>query len=84
MYLSQTGHTYARGSIELNIYLPCSTCSLQLRAIQVLGTQGYLYGVAESPVEMIYRDARAFRIGEGTSEIQRNQIARALLDGKLQ
>jgi alkylation response protein AidB-like acyl-CoA dehydrogenase len=28
---------------------------------------------------MIYRDARAFRIGEGTSEIQRNQIARALL-----
>lgn len=27
----------------------------------------------------IYRDARAFRIGEGTREIQKNQIARAVL-----
>jgi len=35
--------------------------------------------MAESPIEMIYRDARAFRIGEGTSEIQKNQIARACL-----
>jgi alkylation response protein AidB-like acyl-CoA dehydrogenase len=51
------------------------------RALQIFGGAGY---VAESPVEMIYRDARAFRIGEGTSEIQRNQIARALLDGELQ
>jgi acyl-CoA dehydrogenase len=28
---------------------------------------------------MRYRGARAFRIGEGTSEIQKNQIARAVL-----
>jgi acyl-CoA dehydrogenase len=49
------------------------------RALQIFGGAGY---VAESPIEMIYRDARAFRIGEGTSEIQRNQIARALLDGE--
>lgn len=46
------------------------------RALQLLGGAGYM---AESPVEMIYRDARAFRIGEGTSEIQKNQIARACL-----
>jgi acyl-CoA dehydrogenase len=46
------------------------------QAVQILGGAGY---VAESPVEMIYRDVRAFRIGEGTSEIQKNQIARALL-----
>ena len=51
------------------------------RALQIFGGAGY---VAESPVEMIFRDARAFRIGEGTSEIQRNQIARALLGGDLQ
>lgn len=50
------------------------------RALQILGGAGY---VAESPVEMIYRDARAFRIGEGTSEIQKNQIARALLGREL-
>jgi alkylation response protein AidB-like acyl-CoA dehydrogenase len=46
------------------------------QALQILGGAGY---VAEAPLEMIYRDARAFRIGEGTSEIQKNQIARALL-----
>jgi alkylation response protein AidB-like acyl-CoA dehydrogenase len=46
------------------------------RALQLLGGAGYM---AEGPVEMMYRDARAFRIGEGTSEIQKNQIARAVL-----
>jgi alkylation response protein AidB-like acyl-CoA dehydrogenase len=46
------------------------------RALQLLGGAGYM---AEGPVEMLYRDARAFRIGEGTSEIQKNQIARAIL-----
>ena len=47
------------------------------KALQIFGGSGYM---AETPIEMIYRDARAFRIGEGTSEIQRNQIARALLE----
>jgi alkylation response protein AidB-like acyl-CoA dehydrogenase len=46
------------------------------QALQIFGGAGY---VAESPIEMIYRDVRAFRIGEGTSEIQKNQIARGLL-----
>lgn len=46
------------------------------RALQLLGGVGYM---AEAPLEMIFRDARAFRIGEGTSEIQKNHIARAFL-----
>lgn len=50
------------------------------QALQILGGVGY---VAETPIEMIYRDVRAFRIGEGTSEIQKNQIARALLGREL-
>jgi SpoIID/LytB domain protein len=51
VYLSQAGHTYKRGYIELNIYVPCTGCAMQLRAIQVVDLQGYMYGVAESPVD---------------------------------
>lgn len=46
------------------------------RVLQVFGGAGYM---TDLPVERIYRDARAFRIGEGTSEMQRLQIARHLL-----
>ncbi|MFD8500607.1 acyl-CoA dehydrogenase family protein [Amycolatopsis sp. NPDC059657] len=46
------------------------------RAVQVHGGMGYMRGVA---VERIYRDARLFRIYEGTSEIQKLVIARELL-----
>ncbi|MFI6032393.1 acyl-CoA dehydrogenase family protein [Amycolatopsis magusensis] len=46
------------------------------RAVQVHGGMGYMRGVA---VERIYRDARLFRIYEGTSEIQKLVIAKQLL-----
>jgi acyl-CoA dehydrogenase len=46
------------------------------RVVQIFGGAGF---VADLPVERMYRDARAFRIGEGTSEMQRIQIARSLL-----
>jgi len=45
-------------------------------AIQVLGGYGY---TKEFPVERYYRDAKVTEIYEGTSEIQRIVIARALL-----
>jgi len=46
------------------------------RVVQIFGGSGY---VADLPIERMYRDARAFRIGEGTSEILRIQIARNLI-----
>lgn len=46
------------------------------RVVQFFGGAGY---VADFPVERMYRDARAFRIGEGTSEMHRIQIARHIL-----
>ncbi|MGK8642563.1 acyl-CoA dehydrogenase family protein [Brucella anthropi] len=46
------------------------------RVLQIFGGAGYM---CDWPVERMYRDARAFRIGEGTSEMQRIQIARAFL-----
>jgi len=44
-------------------------------AIQVFGGYGYL---SDYPVERIYRDVRVTQIYEGTSEVQRLVIARAL------
>jgi len=46
------------------------------RAVQVHGGVGYMRGVT---VERIYRDARLFRIYEGTSQIQQIVIARQAL-----
>ncbi|MBI5932211.1 MAG: acyl-CoA dehydrogenase family protein [Chloroflexi bacterium] len=45
-------------------------------AIQIHGGYGYS---REYPVERMYRDARLMTIGEGTSEIQRMVIARAMV-----
>lgn len=44
-------------------------------ALQIHGGSGYMDGV---PIERIYRDVRLFRITEGSSEIQRNIIAKQL------
>ncbi len=46
------------------------------RVLQVFGGAGFM---CDLPVERMYRDARGFRIGEGTSEMQRLQIARSLI-----
>ncbi|MGI8335572.1 acyl-CoA dehydrogenase family protein [Actinomadura scrupuli] len=46
------------------------------RAVQVHGGAGYMRGVA---VERFYRDARLFRIYEGTSQVQQVVIARQAL-----
>ena len=45
------------------------------RAIQILGGNGY---TRDYPVERMHRDAKIFTIFEGTSEIQRLVIGRAL------
>jgi alkylation response protein AidB-like acyl-CoA dehydrogenase len=44
-------------------------------ALQVFGGMGYF----KSPIERVYRDARAQRFEEGTVEVQKQTIARVLL-----
>jgi alkylation response protein AidB-like acyl-CoA dehydrogenase len=46
-------------------------------AVQILGGRGYM---KDHPVERYYRDARVTEIYEGTSEIQRLVISRAILE----
>ena len=49
-------------------------------AIQILGAQGYM---KDHPLERHYRDARQLMIVEGTSQIQRLVIARAMINGDI-
>jgi alkylation response protein AidB-like acyl-CoA dehydrogenase len=49
--------------------------SVTEKAVQILGGAGYL---REHPVERWYRDAKIYTIFEGTSEIQRLVVARAI------
>ena len=46
------------------------------RAVQVFGGMGYS---RDLPVERLYRDARVYRIFDGTSEIHRGVVARGVL-----
>jgi acyl-CoA dehydrogenase len=46
------------------------------RAVQIYGGMGYC---KDLPIERFYRDARIFRIFDGTSEIHRTVIARSML-----
>ena len=54
---------------------PTPRCGSPSRPIQVLGGYGY---VSEYPVERMMRDAKITQIYEGTNEIQRLVIARAM------
>ena len=59
------------------VKLVASECAVRVSeaAIRVLGGAGIM---REYPVGRIHRDALLYVIGEGTSDIQRNLIARGL------
>jgi acyl-CoA dehydrogenase len=46
------------------------------RVLQIHGGYGY---IKEYPIERLFRDARLFRIYEGTSQIQQLVVAREML-----
>jgi alkylation response protein AidB-like acyl-CoA dehydrogenase len=73
------------GGIEANteasmakLYATEAVMRVTSNAIQILGGYGY---TREYPVERLFRDARCYAIGGGTSQIQRQIIARAMMTG---
>ncbi len=70
------GENYSRLSWILKLYASEAAGRVVNKAVQVHGGSGY---VKDYPMERIYRDIRAARLIEGTSEIQRFLIAADLL-----
>jgi acyl-CoA dehydrogenase len=73
------GHS-AIGREASTAKLYCSEAAQEVvdEALQIFGGMGVVHGTA---VERLYRHVRAFRIFDGTSEIQKLVIARHLLKG---
>jgi alkylation response protein AidB-like acyl-CoA dehydrogenase len=74
--LKQAGHPHTVEGAQAKLFASRVAREVTGEAIQILGGYGY---TKEFPVERFYRDAKVTEIYEGTSEIQRLVIARALL-----
>jgi butyryl-CoA dehydrogenase len=75
-FKKQQGERYSLEAAMAKLFASDIAMKATREAIQVFGGYGY---VKEYPVERYYRDAKVTEIYEGTSEIQRLVIARALL-----
>jgi len=74
--LKEDGHPHSVEGAQAKLFASGVARRATGEAIQVLGGYGY---TKEFPAERYYRDAKVTEIYEGTSEIQRLVIARALL-----
>ena len=74
--LKEAGHPHTVEGAQAKLFASAVARRQTGEAIQILGGYGY---TREFPAERYYRDAKVTEIYEGTSEIQRLVIARALL-----
>lgn len=71
VFVRQAGHTYNRGSIELNAYRPCPACAYAIRLVLSLGPRAYLYGIAEVPSSWPPRALRAQAVASLTYALEK-------------
>ena len=74
--LKQNGLPFKRTAAQAKLFASEVASRATGQAIQIHGGAGYM---KDAPVERYFRDAKLCEIGEGTSEIQRMIIAKALL-----
>ena len=72
---ADAGKPFATEAAMAKLYATEAAVSATRTATQVFGGSGFM---DETPVARHYRDAKVLEIGEGTSEVQRLVIARAL------
>jgi alkylation response protein AidB-like acyl-CoA dehydrogenase len=78
-FLKETGKSFITEASMGKVLASEAANRACYNAIQILGGYGY---TADYPVERLARDVRVTTLYEGTSEIQRLVIARALLGRK--
>jgi alkylation response protein AidB-like acyl-CoA dehydrogenase len=76
--LASRGERHTIESSVAKLYASEAASRICNRALQIHGGYGYTRDI---PVERYWRDARLSEIGEGSSEVQRIVISRALLKG---
>jgi alkylation response protein AidB-like acyl-CoA dehydrogenase len=76
--LKDAGQPFGPAAAMAKLYSSEVAMRVTYDAIQVFGGYGYS---REYPVERMWRDAKLCTIGEGTSEVQRMILSRALLGG---
>ncbi|MDN4164501.1 acyl-CoA dehydrogenase family protein [Cytophagales bacterium LB-30] len=74
--LKNRGKSVNLESAMAKLYASEISVELANEAVQIFGGYGY---IKDYPVEKFYRDAKLCTIGEGTSEIQKLVISRAIL-----
>ena len=74
--LKDAGQPFSKAASQAKLYAAETAMRATTKAIQIHGGYGYL---KDYPVERYFRDAKLCEIGEGTSEIQRLIVAKALL-----
>jgi alkylation response protein AidB-like acyl-CoA dehydrogenase len=75
-WMQDRGERHTEAGARAKLYASQVANEVAYDAVQVLGGRGYM---KDHPVERYYRDARVTEIYEGTSEIQRLVISRAIL-----
>lgn len=73
--LADAGHAHGTEASMAKLFASETATWVAERALHLCGAQGYM---RESPAQRFYRDTKVLELGEGTSEIQRETIARAL------
>jgi alkylation response protein AidB-like acyl-CoA dehydrogenase len=74
-WLADRGRAYRKEAAMAKLYASEVANRAASASLQIHGGYGYLL---ESPIARFYADAKILEIGEGTSEVQRNVIARCL------
>lgn len=74
--LADSGARFSKEAAQAKLYAANAAMDVVRKSLQIHGGYGYM---KDLPIERYYRDAKILEIYEGTSEVQKLVIARALL-----